>query len=185
MNSAIRSVSLLLVFQLMLLICVNSVAGQQQPPNPSVDTPLPAASDPIPSADNSSNAESASNSETLPLAPQLEIKEEQKVAYTQTGRDPFVSLVEPSPDDSVIETTKGLPSMMIAELALQGIQIGLGKVAMFKGPDNNVYAMRVDDSCKDGKMVDIQNNKVMFEKLVLDEFGREKEKQQIEVYLHR
>ncbi|GEM_PF-5785639 len=146
----------------------------QTPPISSPSTPETA---PVSSPD------AAPAPDNLPMAPQMQVENDDKFHYTQSGRDPFVSLIEKGSEEGVNQG--GLPSMLIAELALQGIQIGLGKVAMFKGPDNNVYGMRIGDACKDGKLIEIQNNRVMFEKIVFDEFGREKEKQQIEVYLHR
>ena len=79
----------------------------------------------------------------------------------------------------------GLPGMQISELALQGIQIGLGKVALVVGSDDVMYAMRVGDRVFDGKLVQITNNKIVSEKTIYDAFGREKEKKKIEIYLHR
>ena len=75
--------------------------------------------------------------------------------------------------------------MKISEIKIQGIQIGLGKVAIVLGTDGKAYNMEVGQTLLDGKVVAIESGKVVFEKVILDPFGREKEKQRIEMDLHR
>ncbi len=75
--------------------------------------------------------------------------------------------------------------MKISELKIQGIQIGLGHVAIVLGTDGKAYNMEVGQTLLDGKVIAIESGKVVFEKVILDPFGREKEKQRIELYLHR
>jgi Tfp pilus assembly protein PilP len=126
-------------------------------------------------------AETQESSE-LPKAPEPQ-KEEKRITYSPQGaRDPFLSLLDGVDKDI---RPPGLQGLQISELTLQGIQIGLGKVAIVKGTDNMAYPLRVGDSVFDGKLVEITDNKIIFEKLIYDAFGREKEKQKIEIYLHR
>ncbi len=118
----------------------------------------------------------------LPKAPKPE-KQEKRIGYNPQGsRDPFMSLLEGQDKDV---RPPGLGGIQISELTLQGIQIGLGKMAIVKGPDNIAYGMHVGESVFDGKLIEILDNKIVFEKLIYDAFGREKEKQKIEIYLHR
>jgi Tfp pilus assembly protein PilP len=120
--------------------------------------------------------------DNIPRAPEPEQQEKISAYNPQGARDPFVSLLEGVDKDV---RPPGLAGMQISELTLQGIQIGLGKTAIVKGPDNIAYGMEVNESVFDGKLIAIDNNKVVFEKIIYDAFGREKEKQKIEVYLHR
>ncbi|MCD4653267.1 hypothetical protein K8T06_04970 [bacterium] len=117
----------------------------------------------------------------IPKAPTPVPEGEQKFIYNSHGmRDPFISLLlRPS-----IEGKGGLAGMKISELKLQGIQIGLGKVAIVLGTDGKAYNMGLGQSLLDGKVVAIEGRKVVFEKVILDPFGREKDKQTIELYLH-
>lgn len=119
----------------------------------------------------------------LPMAPAPE-PEESKFQYNAQGfRDPFEPLI--GKKTIIVENLEGLAGMQISELALMGIQIGLGHTAMVKGSDDKTYAMKVGDVVADGKLVEIQQNKVVFEKQILDAFGRVKETKPIGIYLHR
>jgi len=118
----------------------------------------------------------------LPLAPTPRPEEEKRFTYNHHGmRDPFVSLVE----KESVDLGSGIGSMKIQELTLQGILEGLGKIAIVLGSDDKVYPMRVGDSVLDGKLVSIGTNRIVFEKIIFDAFGREKEKRSIEIHLHR
>jgi len=118
----------------------------------------------------------------IPRAPTPVPAGEQKFIYNSHGmRDPFVSLLL---DSDLVAGKDGLAAMKISELKLQGIQIGLGEVAIVLGTDGKAYNMEVGQSLLDGKVVSIQGRKVVFEKVILDPFGREKDKQTIELYLH-
>ncbi|HPQ41931.1 MAG TPA: hypothetical protein PLV45_16300 [bacterium] len=118
----------------------------------------------------------------IPKAPTPVPEEEQKFIYNSQGmRDPFVSLLI---DNRLDPGKAGLGAMKISEIKLQGIQIGLGKVAIVLGTDGKAYSMEVGQSLLDGKCVAIEGRKVVFEKVILDPFGREKDKQTIELYLH-
>jgi Tfp pilus assembly protein PilP len=119
----------------------------------------------------------------IPRAPTPVPAEEQQTRYTgQNTRDPFVSLLLQRESDV---TKTGLAAMKISEISVQGIQIGLGTVAIVLGTDGKAYNMRVGDLLLDGKVVAIDSNRVVFEKVVLDSFGRETDKEVIEYHLHR
>ncbi len=121
--------------------------------------------------------------ENLPLAPTPEPVTENQFHYNAQGmRDPFVSLII---HNQVPPNLIGLPAMKISELSLQGIQLGMGEIAIILGSDGKVYSMREGDSVLDGKLIEIQQNKIVFEQIIFDAFGREKEKKTIEIYLHR
>lgn len=120
--------------------------------------------------------------DNIPRAPEPVTEEPQTTYNPQGARDPFRSLLE-GMDKEV--RPPGLAGIQISELTLQGIQIGLGRTAIVKGPENIAYGMEVGDTVFDGKLIEIYNNKVVFEKIIYDAFGREKEKQNIEIYLHR
>lgn len=118
----------------------------------------------------------------IPKAPTPIPQEAQKFVYNGHGlRDPFVSLLL---KDQIDPSKSGLASMKISELTLQGLQIGLGKVAIVLGTDGKAYNLKIGQNLYDGKVVAIENRKVIFEKVILDPFGREKDKQRIELYLH-
>lgn len=118
----------------------------------------------------------------IPRAPTPVPKGEQKFIYNSHGmRDPFVSLLIVNTVDVGKE---GLAGMKISEIKVQGIQIGLGAVAIVLGTDGKAYNMKVGQPLLDGKVVAIESRKVVFEKVIYDPFGREKDKQRIERYLH-
>lgn len=119
----------------------------------------------------------------IPRAPTPIPQSEQQFVYNSHGmRDPFVSLLI---NNSLDVSKSGLAAMKISEIKIQGIQIGLGKVAIVLGTDGKAYNMEVGQTLLDGKVVAIESGKVVFEKVILDPFGREKEKQRIEMDLHR
>lgn len=118
----------------------------------------------------------------IPKAPTPVPVDEQKFIYNSHGmRDPFVSLLI---DRELDPGKAGLAAMKISEIKIQGVQIGLGKVAIVLGTDGKAYNMEVGQTLLDGKCVAIEGRKVVFEKVILDPFGREKDKQTIELYLH-
>ena len=119
----------------------------------------------------------------VPAAPTPESTDD-KFHYNPQGfRDPFVSVLAVRESQSA--KPEGPAGMKISEISLQGIQIGLGKIAIIKGPDNKAYALKVGELVYDGKLIAIHGNKIIFEKKILDVFGRVKDTQQVELYLHR
>ncbi len=119
----------------------------------------------------------------IPKAPTPIPPDEQQIRYTGEGtRDPFVSLLIHSNVDMM---KTGLAAMKISEITIMGLQIGLGTIAIVHGADGRAYNMKVGDVLLDGKVFAIDSNKVVFEKVVLDSFGREIDKEIIEYYLHQ
>lgn len=119
----------------------------------------------------------------IPRAPTPIPPDERQMRYTGEGtRDPFVSLLIHA-DAEAYKT--GLAAMKISEIKVIGIQIGLGTIAIVQGTDGRAYNMKVGDVLLDGKVFAIDSNKVVFEKVVLDSFGRPIDKEIIEYYLHR
>lgn len=103
-----------------------------------------------------------------------EILEEQSPADTyrydpQGRRDPFRSLIGPSPKLSRENAPPGPPGFMIDEMDLQGI-VGSkqGLAAMVDGPDNNGYLLRVGDKVFDGIVIRITPTSVVFRQEVND-----------------
>lgn len=101
-----------------------------------------------------------------------EILEEPATADTyrydpQGRRDPFQSLVGPSP--KIRREGTGVPSFLIDEMKLQGIiRTRAGLVAMIAGPDNKGYLLKVGDKTLDGEVVRITPSSVVFRQEVND-----------------
>jgi Tfp pilus assembly protein PilP len=87
----------------------------------------------------------------------------------QGRRDPFQSLIGPSPKRSANQVP-GPPGFLIDEIKLQGIvktrQQGL--VAMVNGPDNKGYLIKVGDKVADGEVIRITPTSVVFRQEVND-----------------
>ena len=87
----------------------------------------------------------------------------------QGRRDPFQSLIGPSPKRSAGQVP-GPPGFLIDEIKLQGIvktrQQGL--VAMVNGPDNKGYLIKVGDKVADGEVIRITPTSVVFRQEVND-----------------
>ena len=87
----------------------------------------------------------------------------------QGRRDPFQSLIGPSPKRSAGQVP-GPPGFLIDEIKLQGIvktrQQGL--VAMVNGPDNKGYLIKVGDKVADGEIIRITSTSVVFRQEVND-----------------
>lgn len=87
----------------------------------------------------------------------------------QGRRDPFRSLIGPSPRISREDAPPGPPGFMIDEIDLQGVfQTRAGLVAMIRGPDNNGYSMRVGDKVYDGEVIRITPDSIVFRQEVND-----------------
>lgn len=87
----------------------------------------------------------------------------------QGRRDPFRSLIGPSPRISRENAPPGPPGFMIDEIDLQGVfQTRQGLVAMVRGPDNNGYSMRVGDKVYDGEVIRITPASIVFRQEVND-----------------
>ena len=88
----------------------------------------------------------------------------------QGRRDPFQSLIGPTPKLQPGQRPAGLPGFLIDEIKLQGIvrthQQGL--VAMVNGPDNKGYLMRVGQKVLDGEVIRMTAGSVVFRQEVND-----------------
>ena len=88
----------------------------------------------------------------------------------QGRRDPFQSLIGPTPKLQPGQRPPGLPGFLIDEIKLQGIvktrQQGL--VAMVNGPDNKGYLMKVGQKVLDGEVIRMTSGSVVFRQEVND-----------------
>ena len=88
----------------------------------------------------------------------------------QGRRDPFQSLIGPSPKLQPGQRPPGPPGFLIDEIKLQGVvktkQQGL--IAMINGPDNKGYLIRVGDKVLDGEIIRITPSSVVFRQEVND-----------------
>ena len=88
----------------------------------------------------------------------------------QGRRDPFQSLIGPTPKLQPGQRPPGLPGFLIDEIKLQGIvktrQQGL--VAMVNGPDNKGYLMRIGQKVLDGEVIRMTAGSVVFRQEVND-----------------
>ncbi len=87
----------------------------------------------------------------------------------QGRRDPFQSLVGPTPKIQPGQRPPGIPGFLIDEMKLQGIvQTKQGPVGMISGPDNKGYLIRVGDKVLDGEVIRITPSTVVFRMEVND-----------------
>ncbi len=87
----------------------------------------------------------------------------------QGRRDPFRSLIGPTPKIDAGTRPEGLPGFLIDELKLQGIfRTRQGYTAMVNAPDNKGYTMRVGQKVLDGEVVRITESSVVFRQEVND-----------------
>jgi type IV pilus assembly protein PilP len=88
----------------------------------------------------------------------------------QGRRDPFQSLIGPTPKLQDKDRPAGVPGFLIDEIKLQGVvrtrQQGL--IAMVNGPDNKGYMLKVGDKCLDGEVIRITPSSVVFRQEVND-----------------
>jgi Tfp pilus assembly protein PilP len=88
---------------------------------------------------------------------------------SQGRRDPFRSLIGPTPRIDAGQRPEGLPGFLIDELKLQGIfKTRQGFTAMVNAPDNKGYSVRVGDKVLDGEVVRITATSVVFRQEVND-----------------
>ena len=87
----------------------------------------------------------------------------------QGRRDPFRSLIGPSPQLEPGQRPPGVPGFLIDELKLGGIfKTREGLSAMVRGPDNKGYTIRVGQKVLDGEVIRITNTGVVFRQEVND-----------------
>lgn len=87
----------------------------------------------------------------------------------QGRRDPFRSLVGPTPKVSRENAPPGPAGFLIDEMDLQGVvRSRQGLMAMVNGPDNNGYLLKQGDKVFDGEVVRITPTSVVFRQEVND-----------------
>jgi Tfp pilus assembly protein PilP len=87
----------------------------------------------------------------------------------QGRRDPFRSLIGPTPKLEPGQRPAGVPGFLIDEMKLQGIfKTRAGLTAMVNGPDNKGYTIKVGDKVLDGEVVRITPSSVVFRQEVND-----------------
>ena len=87
----------------------------------------------------------------------------------QGRRDPFRSLIGPSPKLEPGQRPPGVPGFLIDELKLGGIfKTKEGLTAMVTGPDNKGYTIRVGQKVLDGEVIRITGTGVVFRQEVND-----------------
>lgn len=130
-------------------------------------TPAPATSTASP--DTTATGTSSEVQKTLE-----EILEEPTTTDTyrydpQGRRDPFRSLIGPTPKLEPGQRPPGVPGFLIDEMKLQGVfQTRQGLTAMINGPDNKGYLIRVGDKVLDGEVIRITRTSVVFRQEVND-----------------
>lgn len=87
----------------------------------------------------------------------------------QGRRDPFRSLIGPTPKLESGDRPAGTPGFLIDEMDLQGIvRTGREWVAMVNGPDNNGYLLRTGEKVFDGEVIRINPDSIVFRQVVND-----------------
>jgi type IV pilus assembly protein PilP len=87
----------------------------------------------------------------------------------QGRRDPFRSLIGPTPKLEPGQRPAGVPGFMIDEMKLQGIfKTRQGLTAMINGPDNKGYLIHVGDKVLDGEVIRITATSIVFRQEVND-----------------
>jgi type IV pilus assembly protein PilP len=87
----------------------------------------------------------------------------------QGRRDPFRSLIGPTPKTDLAQRPAGVPGFLIDEIKLQGVvKTPHGLAAMVSGPDNNGYLVRVGQKTFDGEVIRITQGSVVFRQEVND-----------------
>lgn len=87
----------------------------------------------------------------------------------QGRRDPFRSLIGPSPKIEPGQRPAGVAGFLIDEMKLQGIfRTKAGLTAMIAGPDNKGYPIHVGQKVLDGEVIRITSTSVVFRQEVND-----------------
>ena len=128
-----------------------------------------------PAATSTSTGDTAATSTSSDMQKSLEeILEEPTTTDTyrydpQGRRDPFRSLIGPTPKLEPGQRPAGVPGFLIDELKLQGIfKTRQGLTAMINGPDNKGYLIKVGEKVLDGEIIRITPTSVVFRQEVND-----------------
>jgi type IV pilus assembly protein PilP len=138
-------------------------------------TPAPATPSSPSSSSTSSTAAATSGTQESEVQKSLEeILEEPATADTyrydpQGRRDPFRSLIGPTPRLDRGSRPEGVPGFLIDELKLQGVfKTRQGLTAMVNAPDNKGYLVRIGDKVLDGEIIRITATSIVFRQEVND-----------------
>jgi len=144
------------------LVAGRSLAQEQQPATSTTDQTA--------SSDTSQNADDQDQIEQSLQGILDEPATGETFRYDPQGRrDPFRSLIGPTPKLSRKDAPPGVPGFMIDEIDLQGIvRTKDGLVALIKGPDNKGYSVRAGDKVYDGEVLRITDDSVVFRQEVND-----------------
>lgn len=154
---------------LAIVVLVVASLFAQSKPGGGTSTPTTTAPASGTSSTSSTSAASTSVQQTLE-----EILEEPQGAETyrydsQGRRDPFRSLVGPTPRLAPGTRPPGVPGFLIDEIKLTGIvRTKLGVAGVISGPDNKGYLIRVGDKVLDGEVIRITPSAVVFRQEVND-----------------
>ncbi|HET7434277.1 MAG TPA: hypothetical protein VFN10_06140 [Thermoanaerobaculia bacterium] len=161
------------IFAGSLLIVLTAVAGvfaQPSRPGGGAATSTTATTASTTTATSTATTTGSDVQQTLE-----EILEEPSSADTyrydpQGRRDPFQSLIGPSPKLQPGQRPPGPPGFLIDEIKLQGVvRPGQGRlVAMVNGPDNKGYLIHEGDKVLDGEVIRITPTSVVFRQEVND-----------------
>lgn len=127
-----------------------------------------------PGATTTSTSTSATSTATDVQKTIEEILEEPTTTDTyrydpQGRRDPFRSLIGPTPKLEPGQRPAGVPGFLIDEMKLQGIfKTRAGLTAMINGPDNKGYTLKIGDKVLDGEVIRITPTSVVFRQEVND-----------------
>jgi len=153
---------------LAIVVLVVASLFAQSKPGGGTSTPTTA-----PASGTSST--SSTSAASTPVQQSLEeILEEPQGAETyrydsQGRRDPFRSLVGPTPRLAPGTRPPGVPGFLIDEIKLTGIvRTKQGVAGVISGPDNKGYLIRVGDKVLDGEVIRITPSAVVFRQEVND-----------------
>ena len=153
-----------LAYSLLIVVAaVATVVAQTPTPAPATTTSSTAA------GDTTASGTSSEVQKTLE-----EILEEPTTTDTyrydpQGRRDPFRSLIGPTPKLEPGQRPAGVPGFLIDEMKLQGVfKTRQGLTGMINGPDNKGYLIHVGDKVLDGEVIRITPTSVVFRQEVND-----------------
>lgn len=108
-----------------------------------------------------------------------------KIEYQSYGRrDPFRSLLEGIKSEK--RMPKSIKDMSITEISLKGIMKSeRSYVAMFEGIDGITYLLRIGSKVFDGTVLDVNAERVTFERIIYGPFGRPVGREEVVIRLHQ
>ena len=156
-------------FSFSLLIVTAALTGVVVAQTRPGTTPPPATTATTATAASATTSTSSNVQQSL-----QEILEEPSTGETyrydpQGRRDPFRSLVGPTPKIEPGARPPGVPGFLIDEIKLTGIvRTKQGIAGVISGPDNKGYLIRVGEKVLDGEVIRITPSSVVFRQEVND-----------------